>query len=113
MDVDSTASFLELGAGSEFIVRLEELPDDASRVRALLDNEQAPVDVWMDVAKAYFAAGKPHHCEALLKCASSTQLRRMLSPSPSCRSASFSSPKTTTNRAVLKLAGALAARWWI
>ena len=60
-------SFLEIGAGREFIVRVEDLPDDISRVRALLDNEQAPMDVWIDVAKAYLANGKPQECESLLK----------------------------------------------
>lgn len=60
-------SSLEVGAGT-FIVKVEELPDDISRIRALLDNEQAPINVWIDVAKAYLANGKPLQCEALLKC---------------------------------------------
>ena len=64
-------SFLEVGgAGRDFVVSVaaDQLPDDISRVRALLDNEQAPIDVWIDVAKAYLANGKPQQCEALLKC---------------------------------------------
>jgi hypothetical protein len=46
---------------------LDTLPDDEQEVLTLLQAEQAPLRLWLDLARAYLQAGKEDQCRRVLE----------------------------------------------
>lgn len=59
--------YVPIGQTEEAVaLPVDDLPDDPSEVLVLLQQEFAPLDIWLDIAKAYLQQGKEENFHAIL-----------------------------------------------